>query len=303
MKILLLALFLSFAAIRVAAQSAGNPASSAPVDTRPFSLRIADLPADPSARADRQEETLPAARPAGSVPYRSPLLAGIFSLLVPGSGEVYTESYWRAAIFVAAEAAFWYFNISNTRKGDERTDAFQNFADAHWSVVRYAEWLNAYAKTFPGGENAVTIRIDPNTALPPWERVNWDDMHTTESAIPEFSHRLPAHGEQQYFELIGKYQQYNHGWDDSDPNTAVYYTNVTPTFHEYSAMRGSANSAYNTASTFTALIVINHVLSAVDAAWSAALFNDRYRITSRMELRPTPTAFELVPTARMQIFF
>jgi hypothetical protein len=303
MKRLFFFLTIIFAATCATAQTADRvDASDGAPDARPFSLRVADLQTDPGALGGFAggPATIQAA---SATPYRSPLLAGIFSLLIPGAGEIYAESYWRAAIFIAAEAAFWYYNISNNKKGDDQTDLFQRYADQHWSLVRYAEWLNAYAKTFPGGDKAVPIRIDQNTALPPWERVNWDDLHITESVIPEFSHRLPAHGDQQYYELIGKYQQYNHGWDDSDPNTAIYYTNVTARFHEYSGMRGKANSFYNTASTFAAVIVINHVLSALDAAWSAAIFNDRYRITSRLELRATPTAYEAVPTAQLQIFF
>jgi hypothetical protein len=28
------------------------------------------------------------------------------------------------------------------------------------------------------------------------------------------SHRLPPHGDQQYYEMIGKYHQYSPGWND-----------------------------------------------------------------------------------------
>ena len=28
------------------------------------------------------------------------------------------------------------------------------------------------------------------------------------------SHNLPPHGDQQYYELIGKYHQYSSGWND-----------------------------------------------------------------------------------------
>ena len=41
---------------------------------------------------------------------RSPWLAAGMSALVPGSGQVYTASYWEAALFVAAGmGAIWLF--------------------------------------------------------------------------------------------------------------------------------------------------------------------------------------------------
>lgn len=238
-----------------------------------------------------------------NTPSRSPFLAGLLSLIVPGAGEIYSESYLKAGIFIIAEAAFWYFNITNNNKGDDQSVLFQNYADTHWSVVRYAEWLNKFRTVFKGGDQGVDISIDPNSSLPPWERVDWNSMNKTESVIPEFSHRLPQHGDQQYFELIGKYQQYNHGWDDSDPNTSVYYTNITQNFHYYSSLRGKANNYYNTAETFAALIVVNHILSAIDAAWSASMYNSRYQFSSHIELYKTPVGYEPIPTASLTIKF
>lgn len=238
-------------------------------------------------------------------PHRSPFISAVLSLAVPGAGEVYTESYIKAGIFLVAEVVGWYFNIKYNKKGDDQTDLFQNYADARWSVVRYAEWLNKFRKNFNGGDNPnlKDISINPNTSLPPWERVDWDAMRAIESAIPEFSHRLPPHGDQQYYELIGKYQQYNHGWDDSDPTTYKYYENLSLNFLLYSQMRGTANDYYNTAKTVVTLIVINHILSAADAAWSASLFNSRYQIHSRIELRQTPFGLEPVPTAHFTMRF
>ena len=36
---------------------------------------------------------------------KSPFLAGLFSFVIPGSGEVYAGNYWKAAIFLVIEAA------------------------------------------------------------------------------------------------------------------------------------------------------------------------------------------------------
>lgn len=230
---------------------------------------------------------------------KSPLLAGVMSAVLPGSGEVYAGSYWLAALFAAVEGGLWYYNVDQNDKGDAQTSVYQAYADQHWSVVKYAEWLNANAKDFPGGENAVHIAIDPNENLPPWERVDWDAMHTTEMAIPQFSHKLPPHGDQQYFELIGKYNQYSYGWDDK---LSGDYWNISENFAYYSGERGKANDFYNTADTILNLIILNHVLSAIDAAWAAARFNKFVDLYARAQLQRLPDGrAELAAAAHFSI--
>lgn len=236
---------------------------------------------------------------------KSPFLAGGLSLLVPGAGEVYAEAYWIAPIFLAAEAVGWYFVVDYNRQGDDATTRFEAFADEHWSAVKYAEWLNAYAKNFQGGENAKPIPIDPNPALPPWERVGWIQMNETEAMIPQFSHRLPRHGEQQYYELIGKYNQYSYGWDDKLPNGGdgwSDYREISPRYRSYSGMRGHANELYESATTVVNLLILNHALSALDAAWAASRYNKDLEFHSSVRLRHLPSGgSELVPTASFRV--
>ncbi len=79
---------------------------------------------------------------------KSPWLGALFSLIIPGAGEFYAESYWKAGIFVALEAAVITTAVVYDRKGNDATDAFEKFADnvtstRGWSAVRYAEWLNS----------------------------------------------------------------------------------------------------------------------------------------------------------------
>ena len=70
---------------------------------------------------------------------KSPWLATLFSLILPGAGEVYAESYWKAGIFAAIEAAVITTAIIYDGKGNDATDAFEKFADnitstSGWSV-------------------------------------------------------------------------------------------------------------------------------------------------------------------------
>jgi hypothetical protein len=63
------------------------------------------------------------------------------SLVIPGAGEFYAGSYWKAAAFVIVEAAVITTAIIYDNKGDDQTERFENYADENWSVVKYAEWL------------------------------------------------------------------------------------------------------------------------------------------------------------------
>lgn len=206
---------------------------------------------------------------------KSPFLAGVLSLLIPGAGEIYTGEYLKAGIFVALEAAVVGTAIIYDNKGDRKTNEFQDYADAYknpdhnWSVVRYAEWLNQY--------EGANITINPNENLAPWDRVNWSELNAAESG----SHKLPPHGEQQYYELIGKYHQYTSGWNDF--TGGANKDQVSPNLLLYSKMRGEANDLYSVASTAVVGIYINHFLSALDAVWSSIQHNKDLAVKVRLE--------------------
>ena len=243
---------------------------------------------------------------------KSPLLAGAMSLVVPGAGEYYTKSYWRAGGFVLAEAALWIFYASYYSKGNNQTDLFQNYADDHWSVVRYAQWVQDNKTLLnPDVSGFAGVLIKGSANLPPWEQVDWDQINKLENLIAQragngFTHQLPHRPEQQYFELIGKYPQFAAGWDDAGVMTPerIVTSDVSARFLDYSKMRGKANDFYNIATTGSVLIVVNHLLSALDAAWSASQFNHQLKIEAH--LQPTVRSYdfvEFVPTARVTITF
>jgi len=229
---------------------------------------------------------------------KSPLLSGLFSAVIPGAGQVYNGDYWIAGIFLALEAAVITTAVIYDNKGDDQTIFFQNYADDYdnpdhnWSVVRYAEWLAQYE-----GADLTKIIIPNSEGLPPWERVNWAELNAAETG----SHNLPPHGEQQYYELIGKYHQYAAGWNDytSGANNDLISSNFT----YYSGLRGQANDYYNTASTAVVCIYINHILSAAEAIWGAARFNSNLAVNLRVENQNIAGGTELVPTLKLQYGF
>lgn len=217
---------------------------------------------------------------------KSPWLAAGLSAVIPGAGEFYAESYWKSAAFFAVEAAVWIVAYTYDKKGDRQTDFFQDYANAHWNVVSYATYARDHLAPATGDYSDLFI---PGTqGRPPWEQVNWSALNRMERDIGTYySHTLPPYGEQQYYELIGKYPQFNQGWDDAPP-TFNYGDQLTARFVYYADERGKANRYYENATTMVTIAIVNHVISSIDAAFTAGAFNRG--LHAEMGMRTIPTA-------------
>ncbi len=285
----------------------------------PAGTSSASLYADfflPAAQSIEQDSV--AADASGGAPvHRSALRAALYSAAIPGAGQFYAKRYWEAGGFLTAEVALWITYAMYEGKGNDETNLFQNYADQRWSVVRYVDWIAAY---FPGApwQGIVTSGSpDPNA---PWNSVDWSKLNACEDYIAQqatqtgangFTHILPQRPEQQYYELIGKYPQFGGGWDDAATFKPGGYqpadllaSNVSPHFLYYRDMRGKANSFYNIASTTAALLVLNHVASAIEAAWSVARANRAVQLEGHiLPVQRGPQYTEFVPTAKLIVNF
>ena len=245
--------------------------------------------------------------------YKSPSKAALFSFVIPGAGQTYAERYWEGLAFFGAEVGLWVVYSVYQSKGDRQTTDFQNYADAHWSVVQYADWITKYAAQLAPGVNVNTSGMVPNrnASLQPWQQVDWTQINLAENQImtsPDngFTHNLPLRPLQQYYELIGKYPQFAPGWDSEINMTPadIVNSNVSSQFLDYRNMRGNANRLYAIASTATYVLVANHVFSALEAAWSAAVDNSNLKMGATLEpVWHGDGLVEFVPTARMQLQF
>ena len=233
---------------------------------------------------------------------KSPLLAGLMSLILPGAGEFYTGSYINSAIFLALEAGLIAVAVIYENKGDAKTKEFENYADnvtenSGWSVVRYAQWINQHK-----GKN---IQINPNPNLKPWERVNWNELNAVERELNRegqgFTHTLARHGEQQYYEMIGKYHQFSPGWWDFSGGSNN--SEISPGFAIYSGLRGEANDLYNISTKAVVGIYVNHFLSALDAVWSAVSFNKNLNLQVRMDAVQIADNYKTFPTLYLKYNF
>ncbi len=175
---------------------------------------------------------------------KSPKKALLLSALVPGAGELYAESWLKAGFFAAVEVGAWVSYAHYQKKGMNLEDQFKAYADRNWSKERWDAWYSG---------------------LP-------------DEAKSAFSHTLPSTKTQQYYEMIGKYMEFNAGWIDvknPDPDIAKQDTSKMSLF--YMALRQRSNRALKAASAMTGVVLANHVLSALDAAWTAHVFKKEIR--------------------------
>ncbi|HEY3249624.1 MAG TPA: hypothetical protein VGK25_00770 [Ignavibacteria bacterium] len=229
---------------------------------------------------------------------KSVALGVLLSALLPGAGEFYGENYLKAGIFLGVEVLAWGTYVYFTKKGDNLTDDFQNYADAHWNVRQYARWLN---EEWGAG-------IDEQE---PDKEVLRQQINSFESS--HFSHTLPDYGTQQYYELIGKYQPYVAGWEDAYVNGQWLITqqNVetykTPMFQGYAIDRQTANDQYDYAKIGPITAILNHILSAADAAWTISAYNKQVKVETGFRIdqfrSPYTYKMEMMPTFNMKVSF
>jgi len=191
--------------------------------------------------------------------------AFLYSLILPGAGEIYTGSKFKAAIFLGVEAFSWYQYISNYSKGQDIEDDYRAFANEHWNPGEYRAWL----------VEELGIPID--------------------TLNEDFAHSLPDFKTQQYYEMIGKYDQFVYGWDDTDYSTG---DSLSEKRDEYLKMRDNSNSKFDAAKNYAIVAITNRIISAFDAGLSARKLNkkaDRFSSEVKVKARLADYHGERIP--------
>jgi hypothetical protein len=184
--------------------------------------------------------------------YKSPKKAFLFSLLLPGSGQLYSKSsIWKPIAFLGIEAGAWAGYLKFKADGNDLTDDYQAYANQYWIE----------GDTVGGTPDPQTYRG--------WLLENYETVDDT--GLTDLTHALPSSKTQQYYEMIGKYDQFRAGWVDYWDDTERWNT---PRRLEYMTMRGDANDKLHLSDNMLIVVMVNHLLSAVDAAMAAHRFND-----------------------------
>ena len=267
------------------------------------------------------------------------------SAVVPGAGQAYNRHWIKGAAIIAAEAVVAALYATWRREGLDGRDAYERTAHMQWSPVRYAYWLNDYAQYLDQLPNpplqaspvdiTAAVRAVDLTRPDQWSdaeavavrrlildvrRLEGVLYHAATGAA--FSHVLPFFGEQQYYELIGKYFQYAPGWADYsaivrngaprwitadgtfipsiDPDAGPEHPHVTDSFYRYADDHAHSNDYLRRASRLTAFLLANHLLAAVDAAIFARLHNRRAQLGLSVAVDAGGRAV-LTPALRLRI--
>ena len=189
----------------------------------------------------------------------TPRRAFLYSVLVPGLGEWMAGARKRALVFFGVEALTLGLWSSWTGKGNDAEDEFRAVADENWDPLDYIVWRGSRNARNSSITHALPCSSYVDTYLETGKFTGCDDTEI-----------------QQYYELLGKYDQFVAGWGDLvrvDTENPVEPTAVdsVENFHSalrlsYEDQRNESNRYLKRASTITGLILINHVFSAIDAA-------------------------------------
>ena len=180
----------------------------------------------------------------------------LLSAALPGVGQLYTGSILKGLGFLIIEAAALTGHFYFKGRGNDLENEFELFANQHWFEDVYWDWMSDISG----------ISRNDMDALRDYERAN-------------FSHFLPEKKNQQYYENIGKYNQFNIGWDDTNNGGA----RDSDRREHYTLMRRDANDNFNRATTMVTVVLFNHVLSALDAGWTTRRFNRKIETHLRMK--------------------
>ena len=203
--------------------------------------------------------------------------AFLLSALVPGLGEWYAGSSKRGLAFLGAEAALVGMWVAWKGKGNDIVEEFRAVADEYWDPEEYIAWRESTISNNSSITHALPCSSEVHGYIDEARREGKLQPGEKLSALDRSAvfGGCASSQVQQYYELLGKYDQFVAGWEDLRRGTgdAVAPTKVdsVENFHSelrlrYEDQRDESNRFLKRASTVSGVILINHVISAIDAA-------------------------------------
>jgi hypothetical protein len=219
--------------------------------------------------------------------YRSPKLAMLFSFLLPGSGQLYARHKLKTAVFGAAELAIIGTGTALAVKGSKEMKKAHKFADEHYSVENFKSY---YFDNFkPGVPDTVHNSFFGNGNL----------------TVDQFLQMAQKKDNEFYRNIQGNDNPFVRGWIDVTPtflpggltlpqesgyksyhpDTAylVYSIGTDSTKarfgfsklqEEFESKFSRANNFYDISQKVFFLLLLDRIVSAVDAGITAKAYND-----------------------------
>lgn len=241
--------------------------------------------------------------------YRSPKKALFMSLVVPGSGQLYvggsTFTNVRGGIYLALEAGLWgswyYFSV---HKYNEQVKKYKNYAKKNFSIAKYEQKMHTlYGNLSDEGEKYLfrtrylsgredyceSIYGTPtrdgcysSDVTKTFDDENHTARFTGNSLEEELAKGLKLSNSSELYSLVAG-PDFVLGWSDVANETADLHVDdeefakvslgTSANQKKYRSMRSKANDYANLQAWFFGGIILNHLVSAVDAALTANAHN------------------------------
>lgn len=223
------------------------------------------------------------------------------SLVIPGSGQIYvggsTFNYVRGGVYLALEAGLWgswyYYSVYKYNKQVKR---YKKYAKEHYSAYNYeSKMQNLYTNVYDDEKAEFTERYlssRESYCKSIYGTASTNKCYTDDAAIASddrnnlayLNGSFDLYDESSYYSLVAG-STYVLGWDDVEDETAISAMNLSDDDAEtvslgssanllaYRSLRSKANDYADMQAWFFGGLILNHLLSAVDAAWSAHAHN------------------------------
>lgn len=207
---------------------------------------------------------------------KSPGKAFIFSAILPGAGELYSGAKWRALIFGGIELSSWAVYSSKKKKGERLEKDFIKFADEKWTLYDWfqAEISNDF-NSFDGSHHIWVTYEDIEYPVDKDFKSSMSDDTLDYLDLTRDGKMQPVESKE-FYENIGKYDQFSGGWKDfKDHNVKPDTVVMTPIRDDYLNQRLESNDALKMATSFVSVIMFNHLISAFDAIIAAKNYSSK----------------------------
>ncbi len=213
--------------------------------------------------------------------YRSPKLAMLMSLIIPGSGQVYAAHHsWKAAIYGAVEVGMIATSAVIRSKGIQKEKAAHKYADQHYDMEKFEKYKTAL-KNNVDSATYYNIFYDSDKSFPDegkmknedyYRKIGEDDqpfVNGWDDALPGFTENLEVVDKRYSSVADSAYLVYLIGTD-----TTKGYYGFSNNQKIYSSMISKSGGYYRKSGIVLAFMLFNHLVSAIDAGLTAKAHND-----------------------------
>ena len=242
--------------------------------------------------------------------YKSPRKALFMSLVLPGTGQLYvggaTFTNVRGGVYLALEAALWggwyYYSV---HKYNDQVSKYKKFAKKNFSIGTYEQKMHDIFYALDGAEEEDAFRLrylnsrevycesiygkatsngcyTSDKAF--YNDANHTNRFTSGKTLGEDLEKIKLYDAGDFYQQISR-EQYVLGWIDvenetlpsdldlDDPNAEFVKLGESSAQKKYRSMRSKANDYADLQAWFFGGIILNHLVSALDAALTANAHN------------------------------